>query len=76
MEGLTQEEFANKIHSKRSSISYYESGKMMMSSADLKEICNTFGFSSDWCIGNTSICFRREKKSKIKESEIKEYVEI
>lgn len=76
MEGLTQEQFAIKIHTKRSSISYYESGKMTLSSADLKEICNTFGFSSDWCVGNTLKCLKRDKKVKLTEDEIKEYIEV
>lgn len=76
MESLTQEEFATKIHTKRSNISYYESGKMSMSSADLKEICDTFGYSADWCLGNTLECIKREKKVKIKPEEIKEFIAI
>lgn len=76
MEDLTQDEFASKIHTKRSNVSYYECGKMAISSADLKEICNTFGYSADWCIGNTLECIRRDKKIKIKEEEIKEYIAI
>ena len=51
---LSQEEFALKIHTKRSSISYYETGKMMISTADLKEICLKFNCSSDYLIGNIS----------------------
>ncbi len=76
MAGLTQEEFALKLHTKRSNISYYESGKMIMSSADLKEICNTFGFSADWCLGSTNTCIRREAQIKIKDEEIKEFINI
>ncbi len=49
---LSQEEFALKIHTKRSNISYYEIGKMMISTADLKEICLKFNCSSDYLIGN------------------------
>jgi len=73
---LTQNEFSKKIHTNYSSISYYESGKMMMSSADLKDICDTFGYSADWCLGNTSKCIRRDKKIKLEESEILQYLEI
>lgn len=51
---LSQQEFALKIHTKRSSISYYEIGKMMISTADLKEICLKFNCSSDYLIGNIS----------------------
>ena len=76
MEGLNQEEFANILHTKRSNISYYEHGKMMLSSSDLKEICNDFGFSADWCIGNTNKCLRRPPKTTIDESEYKTYIEI
>lgn len=76
MVDLNQEEFACKINTGRSNISYYESGKKAMSSADLKDICNTFGFSADWCLGNTKTCIRRDKKIKISEEEIREYIEI
>ncbi len=76
MADLTQDGFAKKISTQRSNISYYESGKQAMSSADLKDICNTFGFSADWCLGNIKTCIRREKKIKISEEEIREYIEI
>lgn len=76
LECLTQTEFAEKIKTKFSNISYYESGKRTISSPDLKDICNTFGFSADWVCGNTKTCIRREKKIKIKEEEIREYIEL
>ena len=74
--GLTQEKFASKIDTKRSSISYYEIGKMMISSADLKQICETFGVSADYIVGNIDINIKREKKVKIKIKEIKEKISI
>ena len=73
---LTQEKFAKKIDTKRSSISYYEIGKMMISTADLKQICETFGVSADYVVGNTDINIKREKKIKIKTKEIKEKIGI
>ena len=73
---LTQEEFAKELHTKRSNIGYYERGKLTMSSADLKEICNDFGFSADWCLGNTDVCIRRDKKIFLDESEYKTYINI
>lgn len=76
MENLTQEELAHKLHIERSSLSQYETGRTIMSNADLKEICNTYGYSADWCLGNTLECIRRDKKVKIKPEEIKEYIEI
>ena len=76
IEGLTQDEFANIIHTKRSNISYYEVGKTAMSSADLKEICNTFGYSADWCLGNTNECIKRGKNIKIAPDEIKEFIAL
>lgn len=76
IEDLTQEEFAKKIHTKRSNISYYETGKIMISTADLKEMCNTFGFSADWCLGNTLECIRRKKGIKIDNSEAKEFIKV
>jgi len=76
IEGLSQKEFALKIKTKPSSISYYESGKMSISTADLKDICNTFGFSADWCIGNTLECIRRDIKIKIKPEEMRSYINL
>lgn len=75
-EKLTQERFAKKIDTKRSNISYYETGKMMISTADLKQICETFGVSADYITGNTKKFIMREKKEKIKPKEIKEVVKI
>ncbi len=71
IEGLNQTQFAQAIKTKRANISYYENGRITMSSADLKDICDTFGYSADWCLGNTSKYIRREKRIKIKESEYK-----
>lgn len=76
IESLTQDEFAQKIKTKASNISYYESGKMAISSADLKDICNTFGYSADWCLGNIEECLKREPKITIPEKEIKTYIKI
>ena len=72
--GLTQEMFAQRIDTKRSSISYYEIGKMMISTADLKQICETFGVSADYIVGNIDIPIKRDKKIKIKAKEIKENI--
>ena len=66
--------FAYKLDTKRSSISYYEIGKMMISTADLKQICETFGVSSDYLIGNTDTFIIRTKLNKIKVKEIKELI--
>lgn len=75
-QNLTQENFAKKIDTKRSSISYYEIGKMMISTADLKQICETFGVSADYIVGNLSENINRKKKIKIKAKEIKEKISI
>lgn len=72
--GFTQDKFAKRLDTKRSSISYYESGKMMISTADLKQICETFGVSSDYLIGNTDTFIIRAKISKIKVKEIRELI--
>lgn len=72
--GFTQEKFAKKLDTKRSSISYYEIGKMMLSTADLKQICETFGVSSDYLIGNTDTFIIRTKLHKMKVKEIKELI--
>lgn len=48
----------------------------MISTADLKQICETFGVSADYVVGNTDINIKREKKIKIKTKEIKEKIGI
>lgn len=59
---LTQDKFAKKIDTKRSNISYYEIGRMMISTADLKQICETFGVSADYIVGNIDINIKRNKR--------------
>lgn len=71
---LTQDKFAQKLDTKRSNISYYEIGKMMISTADLKQICETFGVSADYIVGNIDINIKRDKKSKLKAKEIREII--
>lgn len=74
-ENLTQVEFAKQIKRANDIISNYERGKKMISTADLKDICNSFGYSADWCLGNTKTCIRRDKKITIKENEIRIFIE-
>ena len=76
MENLNQTDFSSKIHIDRSSLSLYENGKSAMANANLKEICDTFGYSADWCLGNTLECIRRDNKVKIKPEEIREFIAI
>lgn len=71
---MTQDKFAQKIDTKRSSISYYEIGRMMISTADLKQICETFGVSADYIVGNINNNITRNKKQKLKVKDIKEKV--
>ena len=71
---MTQDKFAQKIDTKRSSISYYEIGRMMISTADLKQICETFGVSADYIVGNITDNINRDKKQKLKVKDIKEKV--
>ena len=72
--GFTQEKFAQRLDTKRSSISYYEIGRMMISTADLKQICETFGYSADWCVGKTYQCIRYKPVKKMKAKEMKEMI--
>ena len=71
---MTQDKFAQKIDTKRSSISYYEIGKMTISTADLKQICETFGVSADYLVGNLTENIKRDKKIKLKIKDIKEKI--
>lgn len=48
----------------------------MISTADLKQICETFGVSADYIVGNLSENINRKKKIKIKTKEIKEKISI
>ena len=73
---LTQAKFAEKVDTKRSNISYYETGSMMISTADLKQICETFGVSADYLLGNTNTNIKRRRKAKIKPKDIKEKITI
>lgn len=73
-EKLTQDKFAKKIDTKRSSVSYYEIGKMMISTADLKQICETFGISADYLTGNTNDYLKVKKKQKLNPKKIKEVI--
>lgn len=73
-ENLTQDKFAEMLYTKRSNISYYEIGKMTISTADLKGICETFGVSADYITGNTLEFIKRKKKVKVKAKEIKALV--
>lgn len=75
MENMSQEKFASQINSSHANISNYEKGKFMISTANLKDICNTFGYSADWCVGNTKNFIKRKKKITIKEDEIRLFIE-
>ena len=73
---LNQTDFSKMVHIERSTYGHYENGKTTMSIIHLKEICNTFGFSADWCIGNTSLCIRREKKVQLNREEYNEFIPL
>ena len=49
---------------------------MMISTADLKQICEVFGVSSDYIVGNIDANIKRDKKIKVKAKEIKEKISI
>lgn len=76
LERLTQEQFSKLVHLPRSTIGRYENSYSTLSSVDLKQICNAFGYSADWCVGNTSLCIRRNKKIQIPEEEINQFIAI
>ena len=70
----TQEKFAKRINTHRFLISDYETGRKAISTADLKQICETFGYSADYCVGKLKTCVRYDPISKIKPKDIKELV--
>lgn len=72
----TQEKLANKINTHRFLISDYETGRKAISVADLKQICETFGYSADYCVGKLKTCIKYEPVNKIKTKEIKELVNV
>lgn len=73
-EGLTQEKMAKRINTYRFLISDYETGRKSISTADLKQICETFGYSADWCVGKINECIRYDPVRKIKAKEVKNMI--
>lgn len=69
LEDLSQIELSEKLHISRPLVSFYEQGKCSMSTNILKELCFLYGYSADWCVGNTKKCIRRPKKKLIKKEE-------
>lgn len=72
--GLTQEKMAKKINTYRFLISDYETGRKSISTADLKQICETFGYSADWCVGKINDCIRYKPVKKMKIKEVKNLI--
>lgn len=70
-EGLTQEKMAKRINTYRFLISDYETGRKSISTADLKQICETFGFSADWCVGKIKECIHYKPVKKLKARDVK-----
>ena len=68
---MTQKEFAKRINTYRFLISDYETGRKSISTADLKQICETFGYSADWCVGKITECVRYKPVKKLKAREVK-----
>lgn len=68
---LTQEKMAKKINTYRFLISDYETGRKSISTADLKQICETFGFSADWCVGKIKECIHYKPVKKLKARDVK-----
>ncbi len=71
---LTQEKMAKKINTYRFLISDYETGRKSISTADLKQICETFGYSADWCVGKLSECVRYKPVEKLKTKDMKDMI--
>lgn len=76
VERLTQVEFAKKVNINSISLSHFENGNSMISCSNLKQICNTFGYSADWCVGNTKECIRRKKKICLSKDEINQFIAL
>ena len=70
-EGLTQEKMAKRINTYRFLISDYETGRKSIRTADLKQICETFGYSADWCVGKIKDCIRYKPVKKLKARDVK-----
>ncbi len=63
---LTQDKTAEKMVTNRSLISYYELGRKMMSTADLKQFCKVFGCGADYCVGRLDNIIYYKPVDKIK----------
>ena len=73
---FTQEKLAKKLNISRTLITHYERGNRIISTADLKGICEISGYSADWCVGKLNSCVKRDQKKKIKPKEMKELLGI
>ena len=72
----TQDKSAKKLNISRSLITHYELGNRVISTADLKQICEISGFSADWCVGKLNSCIKIKVKKKIKPKEIRELTQV
>ena len=72
--GITQERLAQKLNVSRPLVTHYEKGIRLVRTADLKEICETFGYSADWCVGKRGVCIRYKPVKKIEAKEVKKLI--
>lgn len=54
----TLREFAERLNTSNSTWSAYETGKVLILSAFLLEVCKINNYSIDWILGRTNIKFR------------------
>lgn len=69
-ENLTQEQFANKINLKRSTIVMYEKGEREITDRTIADICRVFTINEEWLRYGTG-----EMKSQDKNEIIKNYID-
>lgn len=67
---LTQDDFANKLHMKRSTISVMEIGKISVTDRNIITICETFNVNEHWLRTGEGEMFRKQSE----EEEIAAYM--
>ena len=66
-QGLTQEEFAEKLHKSREAVKNWESGIRNIKADDIISISETFGVSADWLLGLSNSPTREGDQQKAEE---------
>lgn len=60
--GLTQQEFADRMHVSRNNVATYETGKSRPGSAAISLIVSTFGVNEDWLVNGVGPMYQSSSR--------------